>query len=66
MSSKVSEVIINNFPYISLHSPRRILVGIRPFRKAGIRLEKDTIGSKTIIHNYGHGGAGVSLAPATA
>lgn len=66
MNSKVSEVTIKNFPYFSLNTPRRILVGIRPFRKAGIRLEKDMIGSKTIIHNYGHGGAGVSLAPATA
>lgn len=24
------------------------------------------LNSKTIIHNYGHGGAGVSLAPASA
>jgi len=36
-------------------------VGLRPFRKSGIRLEKDRLGSRTVIHNYGHGGAGFTL-----
>ena len=31
-------------------------VGLRPFRKRGFRLEKQELGNKTIIHNYGHGG----------
>jgi len=35
--------------------------GIRPYRKGGIRLEKQEYKSKTFYHNYGHGGAGVSL-----
>jgi D-amino-acid oxidase len=34
-------------------------VGIRPFRKYGLRLERDY--NKKVIHNYGHGGAGVLL-----
>lgn len=34
-------------------------VGIRPFRKRGLRLEFDP--ENRIIHNYGHGGAGVLL-----
>lgn len=38
------------------------LVGIRPFRSLGIRLEKQIVNGKTIIHNYGHGGSGVTLA----
>ena len=38
-----------------------ITFGIRPYRKGGIRLESEKIGSKTIYHNYGHGGGGVSL-----
>lgn len=36
--------------------------GIRPYRKGGIRLESEVIKGKKIYHNYGHGGAGVSLA----
>src|SRR5687768_10198938 len=40
--------------------------GIRPFRKGGIRLEREDINGKAIFHNYGHGGAGVSLAYASA
>ena len=35
-------------------------VGLRPSRYE-VRLEKEKIGEKTIIHNYGHGGAGVTL-----
>lgn len=38
-------------------------VGIRPYRKGGIRLEKESLGDKAIFHNYGHGGTGVTLAP---
>ncbi|WP_067971003.1 FAD-dependent oxidoreductase [Mycolicibacter icosiumassiliensis] len=34
-------------------------VGLRPFRKDGVRLEAQP--GTRILHNYGHGGAGVSL-----
>jgi glycine/D-amino acid oxidase-like deaminating enzyme len=43
------------------------LVGIRPHREGGVclKLEDDIIpsrhGSKFLIHNYGHGGAGITL-----
>jgi D-amino-acid oxidase len=37
-------------------------VGLRPFRKSGVRLERDRLrDSRTVIHNYGHGGAGFTL-----
>jgi D-amino-acid oxidase len=37
-------------------------VGLRPFRRSGVRLERDRLrDSRTIIHNYGHGGAGFTL-----
>lgn len=35
--------------------------GLRPYRKGGIRLEEENIRNKTVFHNYGHGGAGVSM-----
>ncbi|OYW82031.1 MAG: FAD-binding oxidoreductase, partial [Hyphomonas sp. 32-62-5] len=39
----------------------RTVVGLRPFRPQGFRLEAERFGEKTVIHNYGHGGCGVTL-----
>jgi glycine/D-amino acid oxidase-like deaminating enzyme len=39
----------------------RITVCTRPFRAQGPRLDVEKVGSKTIVHNYGHGGSGWSL-----
>lgn len=37
-------------------------VGLRPFRKSGVRLERDHLhDGRTVIHNYGHGGSGFTL-----
>jgi FAD dependent oxidoreductase len=38
-----------------------ITVCTRPFRAQGPRLEVERVGSKTVVHNYGHGGSGWSL-----
>lgn len=38
----------------------------RPFRQGGNRLEREDVRGKTVVHNYGHGGAGISLAPGCA
>ena len=35
-------------------------VGLRPSRTE-VRLEEEDIGGRSVIHNYGHGGAGVTL-----
>ncbi|MCX6168650.1 MAG: FAD-dependent oxidoreductase [Ignavibacteriales bacterium] len=41
---------------------RSPVVGIRPARVNGVRLETDTLSAKIpIVHNYGHGGSGFSL-----
>ncbi|MFC3233457.1 FAD-dependent oxidoreductase [Streptomyces nitrosporeus] len=38
-------------------------VGLRPSRDAGVRLEAGTLpGGGRLVHNYGHGGAGVTVA----
>jgi len=39
----------------------RTTVGLRPHRDSGFVLKADKLDSKTLIHNYGHGGAGMSL-----
>jgi len=37
-------------------------VGLRPFRKSGVRLDRDQLrDGRTVIHNYGHGGSGFTL-----
>jgi glycine/D-amino acid oxidase-like deaminating enzyme len=42
------------------------VVGVRPHRKGGVRLELDARAladtGKRVVHNYGHGGAGITLA----
>jgi glycine/D-amino acid oxidase-like deaminating enzyme len=40
----------------------RTTVGLRPHRDAGFVLKADKLGDKLLVHNYGHGGAGMSLA----
>jgi D-amino-acid oxidase len=44
-----------------------VKIGLRPFRKSGVRLEPEKLrDGRTIIHNYGHGGAGFTLSWACA
>jgi D-amino-acid oxidase len=40
----------------------RTTVGLRPHRDAGFVLRAEKLDAKTLIHNYGHAGAGMSLA----
>jgi D-amino-acid oxidase len=47
---------IDNLPVIAER------VGLRPYRKSGVRLERETLrDGRTVIHNYGHGGSGFTL-----
>ena len=39
----------------------RATVGLRPHRPSGFVLRAEKLDGKTIVHNYGHGGAGMSL-----
>jgi D-amino-acid oxidase len=43
-----------------LDSLEPVRVGLRPTRAAGVRLESDPL-QPILIHNYGHGGSGVTL-----
>jgi len=44
----------------------RSVVGLRPFRSEGFVVEAEKLGEKLLVHNYGHGGAGVTLSWGTA
>jgi glycine/D-amino acid oxidase-like deaminating enzyme len=39
----------------------RTVVGLRPYRSEGFVIKAERMGEKLLIHNYGHGGAGVTL-----
>jgi D-amino-acid oxidase len=39
----------------------RTTVGLRPHRPTGFNVSAETVDGKTVIHDYGHGGAGHSL-----
>lgn len=48
-------------PDLSKENILGVGVGIRPYRKTGIRLEAEYMQNKCIIHNYGYGGSGLTL-----
>jgi D-amino-acid oxidase len=37
------------------------VAGLRPYRDETFRLEPEIVSTKFIVHNYGHGGAGITL-----
>ena len=39
----------------------RVVVGLRPYRPAGFVVKAEVLGAKRLVHNYGHGGAGITL-----
>lgn len=39
----------------------RTVVGLRPYRQNGFALSAHRFGRKLLVHNYGHGGGGISL-----
>lgn len=44
----------------------REVVGLRPYRSEGFVVDAERVGNKLLIHNYGHGGAGITLSWGTA
>jgi D-amino-acid oxidase len=39
----------------------RSIAGLRPFRPAGFVVRAEKMGEKLVVHNYGHGGSGITL-----
>ena len=39
----------------------RTVAGLRPYRDSGFVVRAEALGGKRLVHNYGHGGAGITL-----
>ncbi|HXT70494.1 MAG TPA: FAD-dependent oxidoreductase [Vicinamibacterales bacterium] len=39
----------------------RTVVGLRPYRPSGFVVRGERMGEKLVVHNYGHGGGGITL-----
>lgn len=44
----------------------RTIAGLRPFRPSGFVVRAEPMDGKTVVHNYGHGGGGITLSWGTA
>ncbi len=45
-------------------APNRVIrsvVGLRPYRASGFVVRREMVGDTAVVHNYGHGGAGITL-----
>ena len=59
-----SRIVAQCSRVLNIERPRVLAerVGLRPFRRSGVRLERDLLrDGRAVIHNYGHGGAGFTL-----
>src|SRR5262245_66679296 len=62
-AARVRHAPVNLAPVIaSWDRVIRTTIGLRPHRDSGFVLRADKLDDKLLIHNYGHGGAGMSLA----
>lgn len=39
----------------------RTVAGLRPYRRQGFVVRQEPLGEKRLVHNYGHGGGGITL-----
>jgi len=51
---------------VSADRVTRAITGLRPFRPSGFVVRADKLEDKLVIHNYGHGGGGITLSWGTA
>src|SRR5262245_46345156 len=59
---------VQTLPKVDVVATRitRQIAGLRPFRPSGFVVRSERLGEKLVIHNYGHGGCGVTLSWGTA
>jgi D-amino-acid oxidase len=63
-SATTARIVAECTRALKLEKPNVLVerVGLRPFRKSGVRVERDQLrDGRTVVHNYGHGGSGFTL-----
>ncbi len=50
-------------PPVDVDSSRviRTVAGLRPYRRSGFVVRREQVGDTALVHNYGHGGGGITL-----
>ena len=48
-------------PRVSADRIVRVIAGLRPYRPSGFVVARQALDDKVLVHNYGHGGGGISL-----
>jgi len=61
-------VIAPCLPRVNVSQDRiiRSICGLRPYRRSGFVVRPEKLGDTLVVHNYGHGGAGITLSWGTA
>ncbi|MDQ3144128.1 MAG: FAD-binding oxidoreductase [Pseudomonadota bacterium] len=56
-------IVAGCLPKVEVSASRviRTVAGLRPYRASGFVVRADPLGDKLLVHNYGHGGAGITL-----
>ena len=63
-SATTARIVVECSRVLNIEKPNILAerVGLRPFRKSGVRLEPNHLrDGRTVVHNYGHGGSGFTL-----
>jgi glycine/D-amino acid oxidase-like deaminating enzyme len=62
-SGRTAEARAGCLPPVNVSADRviRTVAGLRPYRGGGFVVQAEALGDKRLVHNYGHGGAGITL-----
>lgn len=61
VSEGIGDINLEPLRNVTTSDIQHVVAGLRPFRPQGFRVEGERWGEKRIIHNYGHGGSGITF-----
>lgn len=58
----ITPTVFKPAPNFTCHIPDcKFVAGVRPYRQETYKLGHEIVGTKFVVHNYGHGGAGITM-----